>query len=308
MFNEGDGVYRIAQGSPSSFRHFAGDCDQSTNTHYYVCQDSSKVYITIATPPDSFQTISVTGAPSSPDVAARDGWAYVVYEINNEIVIKIYNDASWSTYTVTIDGEKPEILIAENGDLECYYIRSGSVYKSVSDDHGQTWEEAGMVGTTTEIDTSIESPFQIIQKGLVFDKGNGDLYANLLTPTKKAVITDIIGTRSSVKAKVTNSGTEYLVDATWTITVEGISPLGEFFGSTPFLLWLFQGRVFSGTSTEGIIMLESGQNDTINSGPMRGLGHVMITITISDEGEVLTQRAEDGFLLGGRLFLMYPEG
>ena len=151
------------------------------------------------------------------------------------------------------------------------------------------------------------NPYQALSTGIVYDKGDGDLYADILVPTMGAQISNITNTGAGVSAKVTNAGTDYLVDAEWTIRVEGVSPLGEFFGSSPFLLWLFEGRVFSGASTDGFLVLQSGQSDTIASNPMRGLGHVMITITISDEGEVLTQRAEDGFLLGSRLFLFYPE-
>jgi hypothetical protein len=38
-----------------------------------------------------------------------------------------------------------------------------------------------------------------------------------------------------------------------------------------------------------------------------GLGHVYITVRISEDGEVLAEKSEDGFLLGSRLLLLYPE-
>ena len=75
-------------------------------------------------------------------------------------------------------------------------------------------------------------------------------------------------------------------------------------GAVLFLA-LFRGRVLSGGYTGDTTALSSLETESISSNPLFGIGHVMITATVSYNTEVLAETSEDGFLLGGRILLYY---
>lgn len=315
MWNEDpeSNVYNIASGEPSEFGHFASDADHSEGWHYFVFEREStgSSYITRARPPDYFST--QTKAGGNPDVAAGDGWVYVVLDQPDGSIIigqSDLNGFAYQWYDVTSDGSDPEVLIADDGTVECYYLRDGMVYKSISEDNGETWTEVGQVGTTSTIDDTIESPFQIIPEGFVFDTGDGDLYANIIITTTGAVINDLELVGAGIIAtNITNAGTAYLMDSTWEIEIVGDGPLGTFFGlqQGTFLYNLFKGRILIGGYTSDTMWLAPGEIQDISSGSIFGIGHVMITVRVIDDGEVIAEKSEDGFLFGGRILLMYPE-
>jgi len=180
---------------------------------------------------------------------------------------------------------------------------------------GDTWGEVGSIDNDPSVAEGF-SPFLAISDGFVWtantteeddEKENYDLFARIFEPGSTVVsLGDIklVGT-STIASNITNIGDTYINELEWEITILGDSPFGQFLGGTPILLNLFRGRIFSGGYTSDTISLSSMESADIASSPVKGLGHVMITITVSHDDEVLAEDSEDGFLLGSRLFLFH---
>jgi len=111
----------------------------------------------------------------------------------------------------------------------------------------------------------------------------------------------------TIVATMKNSGTTYIDDLDWSISIVGDSPLGRYFGGSALTNWLFRGRILSGGFSGDTTALSLAETEDIASGPVFGIGHVLVTITASVDDDVLAESSEDAFLLGGRLFLYYPE-
>jgi len=209
------------------------------------------------------------------------------------------------------------LLLHDDGSLSCFYLDSetGEIIEVFSDDMGDTWSEVGSIGNDPGVIDGF-SPFLAIPDGFVWtaniteeddEKENYDLFARIFEPGSKVVsLGDIklVGT-STIASNITNIGDTYIYELDWEITVVGDSPLGQFLGGSPLLMNLFRGRIFSGGYASDTISLSSMESEDIASNPVSGLGHVMVTITISHDDEVLAEDSEDGFLLGSRLFLFH---
>jgi len=294
--------------------HFAGDHDPVTTWHYYVAEKQNGMggNIVAGKPPSSWRDTGISGADTfmNPDVEAEFGWAYVVSGNGAAVECRVSSDngSSWDLFEVTSDGSDPQVLIADDGTVECFFVRGGMVIKSESVDHGTSWVEAGQVGFTSEVNASMDSPFTISREGMVFDKGDGDIYADLFIDTVGVSLSRMeLEGSGTIVATMKNSGTSYIDDLDWSISIVGDSPLGRYFGGSALTNWLFRGRILSGGFTGGNTALSLSESEDIASGPVFGIGHVLITITISVDDDVLTESSEDAFLLGGRLFLYYPE-
>jgi len=302
--------YSIASGAQDDFANFHSACDQETNYHYYVFEKTSanEVYIVRGQTKEHMDDISVPGL--EPDVAAKDSMVYVVSNNGGLLECRVSDD-NGLTYNVNIVGigENPRIVLNEDGTLSCFYISGNQILKATSDDQGTTWNVEGPLGVTV---ADIPTPYQVTEQGCVYTPDQQDIYAEIFAPTLAAFISDIEkadGGRASIKANVTNGGTidiEYLVVR---LDVEGDAPLGRYFGGSPLLLKLFQGRVMQGgENNEELPVLRSGETTTIQTSPLFGIGHVKITVSAyTRDGVDLAEKTEDGFLLGGRLFLYYPE-
>jgi hypothetical protein len=142
----------------------------------------------------------------------------------------------------------------------------------------------------------------------VFAKDDGDLYANVFVSTIGITLTDLelVGT-GTVKAEMINTGSSYLDEVDWVISMEGDAPLGRFFGGSALMNFIFRGRIFSGGYAGGSTALSIQESEEIESGSVFGIGHVLITVTVEVDGDVVAEAEEDAFLLGGRILLYYPE-
>ena len=301
----------VATGSPSFYTHYASDCDHSgPGWHYYVFQSSGGyTYIVCAPTGGTFTKTIVPGR--QPDVAAKDGWAYVASLDGNVVVCRRSNNngTTWSSpVTIAPSGSNPDLIIASNGNVECYFNQNGLIYKAVSTDHGVTWSAAAQF-STADVNNTIASPFQICRTALIYNKGStNDLYAEILTQTKGLTLSALkVAGKGTIVTTLKNTGVTYLDDLTWTIQIQGDSPLGRFIGGgNAILLELFRGRVLSGGGTSGSIAVSPLESENISSTPAFGFGHVMITATVTDQDDVvLAQTSKDGFLLGGRILLDY---
>jgi hypothetical protein len=309
---------QIATGNPAQFGHFAGDCDQSTGRHYWVFEkNGNTVYILHPTPSDitgdgTCPKTTITSS-SSPDVAAADGWAYVVYEYSTSGSVRCRRSSnggtSWQSTIVTNDGAEPEVYITEDGDVVCQFIRDNKIYKSMSEDHGVTWSAPELV-LDIEIDTLVDSPFVATEQGMVFDADDDELYAKVM-PIMKAMIGDIEldDTFTTLTVPITGAGTEYIYNATWKIAFEGDTPLGQWLGlSGTFLEEFFRGRVLRGKQTLGTVYLDIGETEEVSSSPVFGFGHVNVVVTVTNMDEdVIGEKTEDGFVFGRRVVLYHTE-
>ena len=99
------------------------------------------------------------------------------------------------------------------------------------------------------------------------------------------------------------------MNATWEIEITGISPLGEFFGQAPGSIGykLLKGRVFTGGYASDTVWMGTLEKEELVSPPTFGLGHVEITVRVTEDGDVLAEKTEDASLFGRRILLQFPE-
>ena len=307
MFSTGRYVYGIIN---QHARNIRGDSDEGTSWHYFVAQKMTGTdgWIVRAKPPETNHVQTVSNI-ANPDVAAADGWVYIVSENIASIICRRSQDngSTWELFEVIPEGSNPKVLINDDGSVDCYYTRGGRIVKSSSNNHGETWTETGQLGTATEVDDSVYSPFVLTEEGMVFAKDDDDLYANIFISTIGAAIGDIEVNTGRIITDIKNTGTTYLDDLKWEINVYRSSPLGHFFGGKPLLIWLFSGRVLSGSCTRDTTVLSPAESKDITSDPVFGIGHVYITVTASYNGKVLAEKSEDGFLLGRHIYLYFQE-
>ncbi len=291
--------------------NISGDVDQSNLYSHWALETQTGGYLTSVIcdidhwgEPGHYE-MEIPGAFKHPDVAAANGYAYVAYENGSGIscVVSSDNGQTWVLHSPTVNGQYPKIVINDNGSIDCYYLRAGKMYKSYSADHGATWTETGTVTLTTVAD--VPYPFDVTTEGYILSGSDKDLYANIypFTPVPFVMLDDIrLEGRGTIVANVTNTGLGYVGILDWTITIAGDSPIGRFLGSS-LLYILFKGRVLSGGATSDTIALSPKESETLRSTPVFGFGHVMITVSVSYNDNVLAEKSEDAFLLGGRILL-----
>ena len=301
----------------SLVRNLNAHADPSTGWHFFVCQNQADNggIVVAALPPgiatSAFRQTTFANGFANPRVITNAGWAYIVSESGASVVCRSSNDngTTWSSpVTVAAAGSHPQILVT-NGNIECYFVNADRIYKTVSINHGVSWGASSLVGDA-QTNAALSSPFQVTSKALVFNKkgAEGDLYAEMLVPTLGVSFSPLkLEGKGTITTTITNSGSAYLDDLTWTIQIQGDSPIGRFIGGgNAILLELFRGRVLSGGATSSPIALSLGETEDIASGPVFGLGHVLITATVTNQDDVvLAQTSKDGFLLGGRILLDY---
>jgi len=307
-----------AGGVGSEYGHFSGDCDQTTGYHFWVFQKSASniVYVIKAMSLGSFSQKTFSGL--HPDVAADDGWTYVVYDNGGSTITcqaSSSDGETWDIYTVTTDGSFPRVMITDDGDIECYFVRDTNVYKTTSTDNGENWDTPEKVSDSVVDDTAL-SPFDVTSEGMVYDGGDGDIYANIFIDTTGTMISEIDVDNpedgKKVITTITNSGTTEL-NLDWEISIVGDSPLGDFLGGalgplvSSLVRALFKGRILLGRSTSGSETLLSGNSTVIESKGVLGIGHVIVTVTASQGDTELAQKSEDGSIFGSKLYLHFPE-
>lgn len=302
----------FGSGSGSGYDHFQGTCDQSTGWHLWACDKPAANTIEVVRGPPNEGAIThsqISGA--APDVDAKDGYMYLVYEDGSAIKCRQSSDngLTWNEYTVNADGTHPRVLINNDtaSEVYCYFARGGDVYKSTSTDNGVTWSTEIQVGTV-QVDESLSSPFAVTHNCIVYDKGDGDLYCQLFNPTVGIKIGDIEVEGSRVVSMITNAGSVYSGEIDWTLQIQGAAPLARWMRltGTPFEL-LLTGIVLRGGYAGANQPLSPGETAEIASSSAFGLGHIDVVISVYHDEELIAYKAEDGFLFGGRLLLYHGD-
>ena len=120
-------------------------------------------------------------------------------------------------------------------------------------------------------------------------------------------IGDIVPNGSVITSTITNIGPTDLEDLEWEMQVVSDSPLGEYFGGTPFLLWLFKGRVMEQIN-EGLCSdLLVDETIDIASEPVFGIGHIKVKIYVYQDDALAAYKIEDGFVFLNKMILAHPE-
>lgn len=226
---------------------------------------------------------------ANPDVDAANGVGIIVYESGNAIKSLTF-DVAWddTSQTVSISGEKPEIVANSDGSFDCYYLKNGQMYKK----HGVPgdmipieWGEEVQVTGVTNLNT--EDMYDAVEAGILYPKNNGNLYFNGdLANIESAEITEIKSSGTHPVVTIKNIGTTEINDE-WTIQVEGTNPL-KMLG----LPDIIKGRVFEGEESSGTLDLDVGETITLEGEDVRGLGYCDVIVTVGDESA-----SEDGFML-----------
>jgi len=246
----------------------------------------------IAYEPEETQPIT------NPDVDSENGVGIVVYQVGNTVKSVTF-DAAWdeTSQTVTINGEKPEIVANSDGSFDCYYLRDGEVYKR----HGEpgdmipiSWDTETQITGISNLNT--EDIYEACEAGLVYPKTDDNLYFYGELATVESIdIIEIESDGTHPIATLKNVGTTDISDQ-WTITVEGTNPLSML--GIPDIV---KGRVFEGGETTGSLNLNIGDTTTIEGDTVRGIGYCEVTVSIGDKS-----KSEDGFMMFDSFILHHP--
>jgi hypothetical protein len=279
-----------------------GAADLSNHYNYFGFEHQTGAFLVRAlhpqTPGDSLN-LSFIGPfeGENLDIGAYGGVAVLVYEYEDEIYSAYSSDSeTWSfDNLITNDGKKPELVCNEDGTFDCYFIRGGQIIKSHST-NGIIWAEQGPLSDVNNLDTN--DIFEVCSDALLWSKTDGDLYAKIFSSSSSIFIdnVDVSNDKKTIIATVINGGTSQLTNIDWQITLGSDNPVERIFG-IPFL----NGLIFIGKSTAGTInQLKSGDSIEIKSGKLFGFGSVILNVIVGDNSF-----REDGFLLGGSLYLRY---
>lgn len=223
---------------------------------------------------------------AQPSVASSGDRVVVVYMSTDniygdwDIVCQYSSDhgQNWVTSVVAgnhpADETYPDVYMS-GSTVFVTYAKEGNLYVTKSEDSGATWQDADQVndqdGTVVEEENSID----IYQGGIVWTDnrdGNNDIY---YAPLPSAIINvGAISGGMGVSATVVNAGTETGSNIDWTISLSGL---------------VFVGAEISGT----ISSLAAGQETTISTGLVFGIGPSDITVTAGG-----TSESTNGFVLG----------
>lgn len=236
----------------------------------------------------NWYTLGGSEANTYPDIAAENGYIYVVCQGNeigiNEDIICFYSSdggENWDVSNIAANPNKDEMypsIVAYGEGASCTFTVDGDLYVSHTDDGGVTWSAPEKVNDETGSVSMEYRTAKVTTSGHTFwtdtRNGNADIYYDIAGAAGPILSIESISGGFGVKATVTNIGTMDATDVGWTIDLEGL--------------------VIIGKHKEGTIpTLAAGGEETIKSGFVLGLGTVDITVTADGAEETAT-----GFMLG----------
>ena len=216
---------------------------------------------------------------SNPTVEANDDVVVVCAEEDGNIVC-FYSDNGFSSAQQTLVVENamyPELMLGPDGTtFVCSYVKNGAIYSIRSEDGGMTWTGEGQVQ-----DSQVDSAYGVHDLG----KGTQGVFAvwedtrdpdtdiyfgeatSVSAPDVKVIsITGGLG----VTAVIKNEGTAAAENVAWTLSVTG-GILG----------------LINKNKGDTIASLGPGQEQTVKSGLIIGLGTIYVTVTAASDTETV---------------------
>lgn len=221
-----------------------------------------------------------------PDVAAAGGIVYIVAEqiemgFNHNIICAYSSDngKNWSVAPIANTGEQetnPSIYAYSGGAATCLFMKNGDLYVSHTADGGATWTEPEKVSDSSSVVEEYHAADVSRGGNAVWmdnRNGNDDIYYdNVGIPAAVMNIESIKG-GFGVTATIKNVGGVDGKNIPWSISLSGL--------------------VFVGKEKSGTIDIAVGEEQTIKTGFILGIGPV--TVTVNAGGTTATAK---GFLLG----------
>ena len=224
-----------------------------------------------------------------PDIAAENGYIYIVLQADimipgkQDIICYYSHDGgtTWETSTIAADpavDEQYPSIIAYGEGASCIFVLDGNLYVSHTDDGGVTWSEPVMINDESGTVYEEYRTAHIAHSGHTLwtdtRSGDADIYYDGagLPPTPILSIQEITG-GFGAKATVANVGTADAENVAWSI--------------------VFDGLVFLGKEKSGTVTIPAGEEVTLKTGLVLGIGPVTITATAAD-----ATKTANGFVLG----------
>ena len=217
---------------------------------------------------------SSTGNCTNPDIAVSGKNAYVVYmddrNGNQDIHCSTSTSGSfWKRHIITdsIDDETYPVISANGEKATCLFFKNNNLYKTQTEDFGDTWSTPVMVNDVSDTVVSgydysaIKGPY-----GAWTDNRNenNDIFFESVGATPILNIDEISG-GFGVTVTVSNIGNAPAENTQWSINLDG-------------------DLILFGQSAEGTIStLAEGESITIRIPFVLGLGNVLISATVGDE-------------------------
>ena len=225
-----------------------------------------------------------------PAVAANDGNMVLVAETDengNKDIICIYgNIANPQTSFIadSVDNEMfPDVRYAEDETYVCTFVKNNTLYKSITEDGGATWDDPEEVYSTLEVKEEYKTADICDFAAMaLFEVDNGvdidiylenELYVRIVPILE---ITSIVG-GLGVTATVKNTGNGPATDVELSITVTG-GILG----------------LIDKNASDIVVSLAVDEETTISSGIIFGLGAVEIVATVTCAEESSDEETAEG--------------
>jgi hypothetical protein len=198
----------------------------------------------------------------NPDLKADNGNCYLVYELNGTIECSYSLDGrNFRTSIITNDGKHPSITAVDE-TVVCSYTRNGNLYTSISENGGSTWVETQV---NDENDKVVEQKHcnDVSSEFIVWTDSRNGYYSIYLDKAEIALpnIEISISGGLGVSTVISNTGDGESTDLECVMTING-GILGRI------------DKQISETLTLG-----PGEQQTINSGLIFGLGSISISVT-----------------------------
>jgi len=278
------------------------DVDIDTQSHIgygvYDWQDESNQKWTIIVWERSFedplngesQIIELTSDHNDtvPAVAAQNGYVYVVCqeELNTpgkqDVVCYYSHDggATWDSSIVSANPAKDEMypsIVAYGEGATCIFSMDGDLYYSHTSDGGATWSQPAKINEGSGSVVMDYRNAMITSGGSVVwtdnRNGNDDVYYdNVGVPAALITIESVKG-GFGITATIKNIGTIEGKNVPWSISLDG--------------------TVFIGKEKSGTIDIAPGQEQTIKTGFILGIGSVTVTVNAGS-----ASATAKGFMLG----------